>query len=242
MMQRSRVDIPLFGLRERSGTAAETALAALRDRILAGDLEPGTKLNQGKLARELGMSRIPVRDAIRALAAEGLVSHDPHRTAAVTPLSAADLSELYELRIALEPHASALALANISDEELAAMSDGVRSMRQAGESPAWLEAHDHFHSALYHRCERPRMISLLDHARAQTRRYTWIRLDRDAEEIATEHDLILSAARRRDPRSLRALVEAHLVASYETVSRSLASLFHPDGSMSRGGGAQRATA
>jgi DNA-binding GntR family transcriptional regulator len=247
MMQYPPTDSPVSRFGEREGTtAAESALAILRDQILTGELPPGTKLNQGDLARTLGMSRIPVRDAIRGLAAEGLVAHDPHRTAVVTPLSADDLAELYELRIAVEPHASALAVENIGGEELSSMAGDLQAMGETEDSGAWLEAHDHFHASLYHHSRRPRMISLLDRARAQTRRYTWIRLDRGAEEIAAEHDLILSAAQREDSRSLRALVEAHLVASYETVSRRLAALIHTDGTvrwkLDGGGEAQRATA
>lgn len=232
---------------ERDGTtAAESALASIRDRILSGELQPGTKLNQTALARDLGMSRIPVRDAIRALAGEGLVTHDPHRTAVVTPLSADDLSELYELRIAVEPHASALALPHIGAKELSSMTKDLETMANATDSATWLEAHDRFHASLYQQSRRPRMIELLDRARAQTRRYTWIRLDRDAEEIGAEHELIHSAARRRDSTSLRVLVQAHLLAGYEMVTRQLASLFQADDErawkVERGGDAQRATA
>ncbi|MDP3983644.1 MAG: GntR family transcriptional regulator, partial [Acidimicrobiia bacterium] len=68
-------------------TAADEALTLLRRRILSGSLVAGTKLQQEQLAVELGMSRIPVRDAIRTLASEGLVSLQPHRTAVVTPVS-----------------------------------------------------------------------------------------------------------------------------------------------------------
>lgn len=223
-------------------TSAEAALASLRNRILSGDLRPGTKLNQAQLAREMGMSRIPVRDAIRALAAEGLVTHDPHRTALVTPLSGDDLAELYELRIAVEPHASALALDHLGGDSLAPMASDLETMMATEDSATWLEAHDRFHASLYRRSGRPRMVELLDRARAQTRRYTWIRWDRGAEEIAAEHRLILSAAQRQDKRSLRALVEAHLVASYATVSRQLASLVAEGWWPERGGDAQRATA
>lgn len=223
-------------------TAAEAALVRLRDRILTGELEPGTKLNQTSLAQDLGMSRIPVRDAIRALAAEGLVTHDPRRTAVVAPVSLSDLSELYELRIAVEPHASALALDYISPEAVESLRLDLQTMGTAEDSSAWLETHDQFHASLYRHSGRPRMISLLDRARAQTRRYTWIRQDREATEIAAEHELIRSAVERKDARSLRVLVEAHLVTSYETVRRQLASLFHSERSAQRGGDFQRATA
>lgn len=220
-------------------TAAEAALVRLRDRILTGELEPGTKLNQADLAQDLGMSRIPVRDAIRALATEGLVTHDPRRTAVVTPLSLDDLAELYELRIAVEPHASVVALPHLGEEELSSMTHHLAVMGESEDSSGWLEAHDRFHASLYHLSARPRMVALLDRARAQTRRYTWIRLDRNATEIAAEHDLILSAVRRGDARSLRAMLEAHLTSGFESVSRQLAALLQRS---DLGGDAQRATA
>lgn len=231
MMQNPRSGNGYVGLpRQQGTTAAETALVRLRERILSGELAAGTKLNQTKLAVGLGMSRIPVRDAIRALAAEGLVTHDPHRTAAVAPLSMGDLAELYELRIAVEPLACALAVPLLSGSDLREMRGDLDLLDATDDPGGWLEVHDRFHAGLYHRSDRPRMISLLDRARAQTRRYTWIRLDRDVAEIAAEHRLIVGAAERRDPRSLRVLVEAHLTAGYEIVSRRLAALIHSGGS------------
>lgn len=225
MMQHPRFGNGVLRLGHRPvGTAAESVLVCLRDEILSGELAAGTKLNQAALARRFGMSRIPVRDAIRALAAEGLVTHDPHRTAVVAPLSPDDLAELYELRIAVEPHASALAVPHLTAEDLATMRAAFEVLGQADDPAGWMEAHDRFHATLYHRSGRPRMVELLDRARAQTRRYTWIRLDRDAHEIGAEHGLVLAAAERRDRRSLRVMVEAHLTASYEIVSRRLASL------------------
>lgn len=230
----------------QENTAAETALALLRHRILDGDLEPGTKLNQSALAAELGMSRIPVRDAIRALASEGLVSHDPHRTAVVAPLSAQDLAELYELRMAVEPLASAHAVSRLGDDDLAVLAENLEAMARLEGSTEWLETHDRFHASLYRLSGRPRMIALLDRARAQTRRYTWLRHDRNASEIAAEHRLIYSAVRRRDAGSLRALIVAHLTTSHEIVRRELASHQRRDSSIVRptgeGGDARRATA
>ena len=236
----------MLGLRSADETtAAETAFSLLRDRILTGDLPPGTKLNQASLARQLGMSRIPVRDAIRALAAEGLVSHDPHRTAVVTDLSPDGLAELYELRLALEPRASELAVAHLQPEDIDEMQECLAYMEDDSLDPAWLEIHDRFHASLYRRSRRPRMIEILERARAQTRRYTWLRLDRDANDIAAEHRLILAAARRRDSAAVQAMVEAHLTASYGALRERLRSADSRDRGgkrLQRRGGVQPATA
>ena len=252
MMQNPRAGHRMIKFaREKGATAAETALGRLRERILSGEMAAGTKLNQSDLALELGMSRIPVRDAIRALADEGLVTHDPHRTAVVASLSMEDVVELYEMRIAVEPLACSLAVPHLTEEDLGGVRRALDNLDRTEDPARWLETHDRFHGGLYRRSGRPRMISLLDRARAQTRRYTWIRLDRDADEIAAEHRLILAAAERGDPRSLRMLVEAHLTAGYETVTRRLAALMANDRSAVpagfaglnalRGGGVRPAT-
>lgn len=202
-------------------TAADDALAELRRRILGGTLVAGTKLHQAQLAASLGMSRIPVRDAIRSLASEGLVIQQPRRSAVVAPLSMDDLAELYELRLSVEPHASALAVPNLGASDLLAMRGLLAAMEQAEDHPAWLDANDDFHAHLYRRSGRPRMIALLDQARAQTRRYTGLRLDRGQPDLDTEHRLILAAAERRDSSAVRALVQAHLYSAYSIVRDQL---------------------
>jgi DNA-binding GntR family transcriptional regulator len=202
-------------------TAADEALAELRRRILGGDLAAGTKLHQTDLATSLGMSRIPVRDAIRSLTSEGLVIQEPHRSAVVAPLSMDDLAELYELRLSVEPHASALAVPNLGAADILAMRGLLAAMDQAADNPVWLDANDDFHAHLYRRSGRPRMIALLDQARAQTRRYTGLRLERGRPDLDIEHRLILAAAERRDPSAIRALVQAHLYSAYSIVRGQL---------------------
>src|SRR5574341_2129525 len=96
-------------------------VARLRERILSNELGPGTRLNQADLAVELGVSRIPVRDALHQLAAEGLVLLRGRAGATVGELSIADLQELYELREAVEPLASRLATVNIGRAHLLRM-------------------------------------------------------------------------------------------------------------------------
>ena len=90
-------------------TAGQSAAVELRRRILDGSIEPGTVLNQNELARAMGMSRIPIRDALRILAGEGLISMRAHASAVVAPLSLDDLQELYEIRMAIEFRTSLIA-------------------------------------------------------------------------------------------------------------------------------------
>jgi DNA-binding GntR family transcriptional regulator len=205
-------------------TSAEEALHELRNRILSGSLAAGTKLHQEQLASSLGMSRIPIRDAIRTLVAEGLVLQLPRRTAVVAPISADDLTELYEIRIAIEPEASALAVPHVRPTDLMSMRSLLRVMDTRQEHAIWLDANDEFHGVLYRRSGRPRMVVLLDQARAQTRRYTAVRLDSGQPDLHAEHQLILAAVERRNPAAVRALVQAHLISAYSILRHQVESL------------------
>jgi DNA-binding GntR family transcriptional regulator len=195
-------------------TSAEDALQELRQRILSGSLAAGTKLHQEQLAISFGMSRIPIRDAIRTLVAEGLVLQFPRRTAVVAPISSEDLIELYEIRIAIEPEASALAVPHIRPADILTMRGLLTVMDATEEVTVLLDANDLFHQSLYRRSARPRMIALLDQTRAQTRRYTAVRLESDRPDLQIEHQLILAAVERREPAAVRALVQAHLISAY----------------------------
>src|SRR6266545_115587 len=98
--------------RPRFTTKAEAAYEEIRQRILAGIFEPSAALNQEALAPELGVSVTPVREAVRRLEAEGLVRFEAHKTVIVAPLSRTELSELYDIRLKLDPYAAQLATSN----------------------------------------------------------------------------------------------------------------------------------
>ena len=104
------LDQIIAAARASSVTAQELVLGSLREAILAGVLSPGARLRQEDLAERFGTSRIPVREALRALEYEGLVASEPNRGFTVTELDADDVEEVYDLRIVLESHAVRVAL------------------------------------------------------------------------------------------------------------------------------------
>lgn len=116
---------------ERSENSMETVYAALRSRILSGDLEPGAVLSQVQLARQLGISRTPLREALRRLIAEHLVSGDFNRRMRVSELNLDDLDQIYAMRIALEPVGVAATLAVAGASQRAALSLSVDRMEEA---------------------------------------------------------------------------------------------------------------
>jgi DNA-binding GntR family transcriptional regulator len=107
-----------------SQEAAPGVVEQLREQLLTGALPPGTRLAQGELAATFGVSRMPIRQALQTLASEGLVELVTGATAVVTPMSIPELQELYEIREALEPLATRLAVPNVGRAELLQMRRG----------------------------------------------------------------------------------------------------------------------
>lgn len=194
----------------------------IRDRILAGELGPGAKLNQHQLATELGMSRIPVRDALRSLAVEGLVTVRDNTTAVVASLSMEDLQELYEIRISLEPRLGRNAIPNLTTRHFSEMEELLARMGSVTEKEEWLPFNNRFHETLYEAAERTRSLEIVRSVRRQTDRYTAVHVELNQEGVDAEHRMILEAARDGHPTRLEALITAHISSSYEQMLRYLA--------------------
>lgn len=204
-------------------TATERALRRLRREILTGGLAAGARLNQRELAEWLGVSRIPVREALRTLATEGLVVLRDHAAATVPPLSSEDLQELYELRMAVEPVVSRIALPSVGRAEILQMKELLGVMEVAEAEQEWLEANERFHLLVYGRADRPRMIELCRQLREQTGRYLRVHLEalENRDHLQIEHQMIFDAAARGDGVALEALVKAHLSTTYDMIFKFL---------------------
>jgi DNA-binding GntR family transcriptional regulator len=144
-------------------TVAAAVAERLRRRILSGALADGAPLRQDALAAELGVSRIPVREALAQLEAEGLVRLEPHRGAFVAGLSADDVAELFELRAAIEPLLLRRAVPRLAADDLDAAAAALAAFDAAlaaGDADRWGELNWRFHAALYRKAGRPRMLRL----------------------------------------------------------------------------------
>jgi DNA-binding GntR family transcriptional regulator len=115
---RERLDRIIAEVAAEKHTAQDLVLTSMRQAILTAALPPGMRLRQERLADLFGTSRIPVREALRALEYEGLVTSLPYRGFTVTELDADDVEEVYELRVLLETHAVRLAVPLITDDDL----------------------------------------------------------------------------------------------------------------------------
>jgi DNA-binding GntR family transcriptional regulator len=147
--------------------AAEEAQATLRAAILGGDLEPGSRLGEVELADQLGVSRTPVREALRRLAADGLVEVLPNRGARVAQWSAADLEEIYELRALLESHGAARAAERIASADINALGklcDHMDACVQRGRKrdlDRITALNSQFHQRILDGADSPRLVTLM---------------------------------------------------------------------------------
>lgn len=156
--------------REDNVTAQELVLASVRKAILSGVLGPGARLRQEELADTFGTSRIPVREALRALEYEGLVTSEPHRGFTVTALDADDVEEVYDLRILLESEAVRLALPLLTDDDLEDLEVLFRTMQDAETPNDQLAAREQFYIRLYSVTGRPRLVALIMRLRQEVAR------------------------------------------------------------------------
>jgi DNA-binding GntR family transcriptional regulator len=156
--------------RAESLTVQELVLEAVRNAILAGVIQPGARLRQEELAELFGTSRIPVREALRALEYEGLVTSEPHRGFTVTSLDADDIEEVYELRILLEGQAVRLAIPMMTDDDLIEL-DALFGRMQAASTPdEQLASRERFYTRLYSITGRPRLVGLIARLRQEVAR------------------------------------------------------------------------
>ena len=205
-----------------SATAAEQVADVLRQRILSGQMAGGTPVRQEALAGEFGLSRLPVRDAIRILIAERLLVARPRQGAAVAELTIHDLQELYDFRLAIEPALSRLAVSNLHRANVLMMEEQLKVTEGAKHVAAWIEANDRFHWLLYSESGRPWMIEMLDQARQRTGRYTRIKVaGLTSDPLNRQHRKILDAVIQRDGEALEVAVREHLRAGYDWVLRRL---------------------
>lgn len=133
----------------------------LRDDMLSGTLLPGAELSQPVLAKRFGVSRIPVRDALRDLAGEGLVEVVPNRGACVVSLTAEQVREIYDLRILLECDCLERGAARMRPGDIEALDRVRRKSDIDADTPQWAESEWVFHHALYVHAGRPRQVAII---------------------------------------------------------------------------------
>ena len=170
----------------------------LREAVIKGILAPGERLNETKLMRELALSRSPVREAIRILEAEGLVTIEPHRGAYIRPLSDQDLEEIFDVRLMIETHGIRRAAHRLTPHAIAPLRDAVaeaRSALVAQDFGPWHQASLRFHDGLVALAVNGHLARLHAELKVSLRRYqiSLIGLPGLPERSQAEHEGILDA-------------------------------------------------
>jgi|SRR5215469_4186571 len=177
----------------------------LREKILSGELGEGEQLRQGAIAAEYQISRMPVREALSHLAAEGLISMVANRGAVVSALSPEEIMELFETRAVLECYLLRCAIPRMKTEDFQHAEDILRdyeeSLKKDSEVQSWGRLNWTFHSALYAPANRPKMLSLVKNLNINCDRYTRLHLvvTRDQHRAGQAHRELLQVCKTGDP-------------------------------------------
>jgi DNA-binding GntR family transcriptional regulator len=198
----------------RPATAQEFVLAEVRSAILNRELLPGEPIRQDALAERLGVSRVPLREALKILEGEGQVVYRPRRGYLVAELSLDDLMEVYRIRRILEDEAARAALPNITSDHLVALTAIQREIEAAsevGDMIAMAQANRRFHFLFLEQCESPRLVRMIRLLWDTTDAYRSVYYGQQPNRVRVnrEHRAILTAIGKRDTERVLRLLDEH---------------------------------
>jgi DNA-binding GntR family transcriptional regulator len=205
----------------------EQAVSLLRDMIVAGELVPGARLNERLLCERLRISRTPLREALKTLAAEGLVTLLPNRGAIVAAIDPQEVAELFRVMGSLESLAGELACAHATETEVAEVAALHYRMRlhfTRRERPEYFACNQAIHEKIFEAAHNTVLLDVYRKLSGRLRRARFAANLSDARwsKAMAEHDEILAALTARDGRGLAALLDAHLRNKLDAVCRALA--------------------
>jgi len=214
-----------------NGQGTEDVYERVRAAILDGELAPGAVMSQVALAEELGISRTPLREALRMLQSEGLVEGEPNRRVRVAPMTARDLEELCIMRVTLEAEALRLSVPSMTSEDIARLEGHMAEMAHYADQKdyrRWNAPHERFHRTLTeHAGERVNFVlsQMFDHAE----RYRRLHIGHGPGAWATpQHRDILDACKAGDRDKAAALLAGHLARTGLEVSELLDPGYAPE--------------
>lgn len=205
-------------------SAQQLAYIHLQDGIVSGALAGGIRLKPEALAQQLGISRMPVREAIRQLNAEGYVTIMPNRGAVVTNRTPEEVIELFEMRAVLEGLAARIAaqVANAHEiDELELFNAGL--LRLGQDHVAWVERHDEFHDQLCRLSRRARLCAEARRLRFAVRPYLrlYTRSHSEFELKGHEHERLIEEIRRGNGKRAETVTRAHVMANAHSIAECL---------------------
>jgi DNA-binding GntR family transcriptional regulator len=209
------------------------AYLQLLGEIREGRLGPGERLRETDLAKRLGVSRTPVREAIRQLEADGIVAHVPRQGATVRTLDYAEVMELYEMRAVLESTAARLAARAASDIEIDELEDMNRALENLGNGPEAFVLNRQFHAALLDAAKNRFLSRAMAglHKTLMILGPTTLADPERAAQAVDEHLAVLDALRARDGARAESAMRTHIERAQRVRVRSLRSSAPYDGDM-----------
>lgn len=198
----------------------------LRNAILKGELEPGEKLMEKKLSEKLGVSRTPIREAIRKLELEGLVVMTPRKSAEVARITEEDLTDVLEVRRVLESLAIDLACKNITNDIIVELEANLVRFNAAIKKNDITEIATtdvEFHETIYKSTGNKRLIQILNNLREQMYRYRleYIKDKQTRDNLVIEHKCIIDALKERDKEKGRKAILNHIEKQQTTILENI---------------------
>ncbi|MDF2569287.1 MAG: rspR 3 [Sporomusa sp.] len=221
-MERRLVPIKLDSYKPLREVVAET----LREAIVNGVLKPGERLMEIQLAEELGVSRTPVREAIRKLELEGFVVMIPRRGTYVADLSIKDINEVFEIRTALDVLAAGLAVERITEDELEQLERllvEIAELIEQDDADKIVESDSQFHDILYRASRNDRLVGIINNLREQFTRFRSISIQYPGrmQKSVEEHRRLVEAIASRDTDLAQQLAREHMENSEQTLLQDL---------------------
>ena len=202
----------------------DVVFITLREAILKGKIEPGERLMEISLANKLGVSRTPIREAIRKLELEGLVVMTPRKGAVVSEITLKDLRDVLEVRTNLEQLAVKLACEKAGQDDIEELKQLHREFQQTllqEDLTKVAEADVRFHDKIYQITDNKRLIQILNNLREQMYRYRLEYIKDDSSLLSDEHALIIAAIEQKHVPDAQKYVERHIKNQEKTIAAKL---------------------
>jgi len=209
-------------------TRTQLVVEAIREMILSGEIKAGDPLRQAALAEELNVSRIPIREALLQLEAEGLVNFEPHKGATATVLSAAQVDEVFELRALLEADLLKYSIPGLVDDDFTEAEDMIEQMENVdkGSTNSSGELNYRFHNILYSKANRPQTAEMADALIKNSLRYVrmHLMLAGGVNTAQGEHRELLQLCRNGEVKKACKFLQKHILGAKNDIKTLLLKL------------------
>ncbi len=213
-------DVPDLGT---TPTASEVILRHLRGAIVSGDLAEGVPIRQDDVARLFNVSKIPVREALKRLEAEGFVAFQRNRGATVARLSEPEIVQIFEVRAILEANAIRLSVPKMTEVDFDRAGQSAEAFAREPDVSRWAALNWDFHASLYAAADRPYLIRLIRSVNDRVERYLRVQLTVSGGHATAvaEHAAILAACRAGDADRAATLVYDHIMQACQSLQTHL---------------------